>query len=145
MSEVAATKCKIYQSTRVRLNNLQIRAPVRHCEEPPPGPTGRCLRPHLYDTRQLDVWGRRVAGHPTSGDRRNVRMTARLRTKEGVISSSSSSSSVILTSRRRFGAWLLFAGSASAGDGSATSGLFPATLSSVVEAGRFCSSSLLVY
>ena len=76
MSEVAATKRKIYRSTRVRLNNLQIGAPVRRCEEPPPGPTGRCRRPRLYDTRRLDVWGRRVAGHLTSGDRRNVWTTA---------------------------------------------------------------------
>ena len=60
-----------------------------------------------------------------------------LRTREGTASSSSSSSSsVIRTSRRCFGALLLSAGSVSAGDGSATSGLFPATLSSVVGAGR---------
>ena len=67
-----------------------------------------------------------------------------LRTKEGA-ASSSLSSSAILTSRQRFGAWLLSTGSASAGHGSTASGLFPATLSSVVGAGRFCSSSLLVY
>ena len=47
-----------------------------------------------------------------------------LRTKEGA-ASSSSSSSAIRTSRRRFGAWLLSAGSASAGDGSIANGLFP--------------------
>ena len=68
-----------------------------------------------------------------------------LRTKEGAASSSSSSSSVIRTRRQRFGAWLLSAYSVSVGDGSTTSGLFPATLSSVVGAGRICSSSLLVY
>ena len=68
-----------------------------------------------------------------------------LRTKEGAATSSSLSSSVILMSRRRFEAWLVSAGSASAGDGSTTSGLFLATLSSVVGAGRFYSSSLLVY
>jgi len=49
---------------------------MRRCEEPPPGPTGRCSRPRLYDTCRLDVWGRRVAGHLTSGDRRNIRTTA---------------------------------------------------------------------
>ena len=59
-----------------------------------------------------------------------------LRTKEGVASSSSTSSSVILTSRRRFGAWLVSAGSAPVGDGSTAIGLFPVTLSSVVGAGR---------
>ena len=59
-----------------KIENLQVRAPVRHGEEPPPGPTGRCLCPCLYDTRRLDVWGRRVAGHPTSGGRRNVWTTA---------------------------------------------------------------------
>jgi len=68
-----------------------------------------------------------------------------LRTKYGAASSSSSSSSAILTSRRRFGAWLVSAGIASMGDGSIAIGLFPATLSSVVGAGRLWSSSLLVY
>ena len=82
---------------------------------------------------------RSVAAGATSGRRRG------LRTKEGAASSSSSLSSAILTSRRRFGAWLLSTGSASAGDGSTASGLFPATLSSVVGVGQFCSSSLLVY
>jgi hypothetical protein len=60
-----------------------------------------------------------------------------LRTKDGIASSSSSSSSVILTSRRRFGAWLVSAGNASVADGSMAIGLFSATLSSVVGAGRF--------
>jgi hypothetical protein len=64
-------------------------------------------------------------------------------TKEGV-ASSTSLSSVIRTSRRRFVALLLSTGRVSAGDEFAASGLFPATLSSVVGAGRFC-SSLLVY
>ena len=68
-----------------------------------------------------------------------------LRTKDGAANSSSSSSSAILMSRRRFGAWLVSAGIASVGDGSTGSGLFPATLSSMVGAGRRCSSSLLVY
>ena len=68
-----------------------------------------------------------------------------LRTKDGVASSSLSSSSAILTSRRRFGAWLVSAGIASVGDGSTAIGLFPTTLSSVVGASRFWSSSLLVY
>ena len=44
-----------------------------------------------------------------------------LRTKDGAASSSSSSSSAIVTSRQRFGAWLLSAGSASAGGGSTAS------------------------
>ena len=60
-----------------------------------------------------------------------------LRTKDGAASSSSSSSSAILTSRRHFEAWLVSAGIASMGDGSTAIGLFPATLSSVVGAGRF--------
>ena len=77
-------------------------------------------------------------------------------TKDGAVSSSSLSSSTILTSRRRLGAWLVepwpFEGSAavpariaSVEDGSTVIGLFPATLSSVVGAGRLWSSSLLVY
>ena len=54
-----------------KIKHLQVRSPV--CRgEPPPGPTGWCLRPHLYDARC-----RRVAGHPISGGRRNVRTTAR--------------------------------------------------------------------
>ena len=56
--------------------NLQVRAPVR-CGEPPPDPTGRCLRPRLYGVRWLDVRSRCVTGHPTSGGRRNVRTTVR--------------------------------------------------------------------
>ena len=66
------------------------------------------------------------------------------RTSDGA-ASSSSSSSTIRTSRRRFGAWLLSAGNVGTGKGSAASGLFPATLSSVVGTGRAWSSSLLVY
>ena len=69
-----------------------------------------------------------VAG-ATSGRLRGIR------TNVGAASSSSSSSAVIRTSRRRFGAWLLSAGSVGAGEGSAANGLFPATLSSVVGAG----------
>jgi hypothetical protein len=76
--------------------------------------------------------------------------------KDVAISSSSLSSSTILTSRRRLGAWLVEpwpikgsaavpAGIASVEDGSTAIGLFPATLSSVVDAGRLWSSSLLVY
>ena len=68
-----------------------------------------------------------------------------LRTKDGAASPSSSSSSAILTSRRRFGAWLVSVGNTSIRDGSTAIGLFPATLSLVVGAGRFWSSSLLVY
>ena len=69
------TKCKISQYES-KIKNLQVRAPV--CRgEPSPGPTGRCLRPRLYDARRLDVRCRRVAGHPTSGGRRNVRTTVR--------------------------------------------------------------------
>ena len=68
------------------------------------------------------------------------------RTSDAAASSSSlSSSSTICTSRRRFGAWLLSAGNVGTGKGSAASGLFPATLSSVVGTGRAWSSSLLVY
>jgi len=50
---------------------------VRYCEEPPPGPTSRrcCLCPPK--SRRLGVRGRRITGHPTSGDQRDVRPTAR--------------------------------------------------------------------
>jgi hypothetical protein len=50
---------------------------VRRREEPPPSPTSRrcCLCPPT--SRRLGVRGWRITGHPTSGDRRNVRPTAR--------------------------------------------------------------------
>ena len=81
-----------------------------------------------------------------------------LRTKVGAASSSSSSSLTILTSQWRLGArlsevdlWPITGpaaaplGAALAGDGCTAIGLLPATLSSVVGAGRFSPSSLLVY
>ena len=71
----AATKRKISQRESKNAN-LQVRAPVR-CGEPPPGPTGQCLRPRLYNARRLDVRCRRVTGHLTSGGRCNVRMAVR--------------------------------------------------------------------
>ena len=79
-----------------------------------------------------------------------------LRTKVGAASSDSSSSSTIRISQRHLGArvsdvdpWPIMgpapAGTASTADGSAAIGLLPATLSSVVGARQFPSSSLLVY
>ena len=61
----------------MRLNNLQIRAPVRRCEEPSPSPTSRRRCPCLSNTRRFHVWGRRVAGHPISSGQLNVRTAAR--------------------------------------------------------------------
>ena len=60
----------------MRLYNLQIRAPVRRCEEPPPGPTSHRRRLCLSKSRRLCVWGRRVTVHLTSSDRHDVWMTA---------------------------------------------------------------------
>ena len=67
----------------MRLNNLQIRAPVCCCEEPPPGPTSRRCRPCPSNTRWLGVWGRRVTGHPTSASWCNVWATAQLSDQRG--------------------------------------------------------------
>jgi len=50
---------------------------VRCCEEPSPSPTSRRRCPCLSNMRRLGVWCRRVAGHPTSSGRRNVRTTTR--------------------------------------------------------------------
>ena len=61
----------------MRLSNLQIRVPMRCCEEPSPGPTSRRRCSCLSNTRRLGVWGKRVAGHSTSSGRRNVRTTTR--------------------------------------------------------------------
>ena len=69
-------KKQIGGSVKVRLNNLQIGAPVCRCEESPPSPTSRHHCPCLSKTRRLGVWGRRVTGHPTSSGRRDVWTTA---------------------------------------------------------------------
>ena len=128
----ASTKCKIYHSTRVRLKtyrserlcvtvkNLLLVVPV-----------GACAIASTTRAGSTCGAGGSLVIRPVVAGAMSGRLRG-LRTKEGAASSSSSSSSVILTRRRRFGVWLLSAGSVSVGEGSATSGLFPATLSSVV-------------
>ena len=115
------------------------------CKEPSRGPPSRRCRFYLSMSYWLGVWGKRIAGYPTSADWRNDRMAAR-------------------TSDQRWRSLILFVfvvGNphepaalrgftglcwiASVGDGSTAIGLFPATPSSAVGAGRVWPSSLLVY
>ena len=103
-------------------------------KNPTPGPTGRRHRFCRCKVRRLGVRGRGSLATRSPVIGTTSRRLRSLRTKEGT-ASSSSSSSMILTSRRRFGAWLVSAGSTSAGDGSTASDLFLATLSSVVGQG----------
>ena len=129
---------------------------MRRCEEPSPGPPSRRCRFYSSKTHRLDVRGRRITGYPTSVDRRDVRAAVRSpdqgwsrlvlfivvvdnpnkpTTLGGMASRALAHQRV--WSRPR---WNCFHG-----DGSTAMGLFPATLSSVVGAGRLWSSSLLVY
>ena len=133
--EVQKTSCRTHRSELlcVAAKNLLLVLPVATAASAPPIRVGSvCGAGGSLVTRSASIGA-------TSG-----RLRGR-RTKDGAPSSSSSSLSVILTSRRRFEAWLVSAGNAFIGDGSAVIGLFPATLSSVVDAGRCWSSSLPVY
>ena len=133
--EVQKTSCGTYRSELlcVAAKNLLLVLPVAAAASAPPSHVSSvCGAGGSLVTRQASIG-------TTSGRLRG------LRTKDGAASSSSSSSSVILTSRRHFGASLVSADNASFRDGSTAIGLFPATLSSVVGTGPFCSSSLLVY
>ena len=125
-------------------------------EEPSPGPPSCCCCFCSSRMYRLDVRGRRVlVSRPASLDATSGRLCG-LWTKDGAISSASLSSLTILTSRQRLEAWLVEpwpiescaaipAGIASVEDGSIVIGLFLATLSSMVGAGRLWCSSLLVY
>jgi len=137
MLEIAAKS--ITSQYECKIKYLQVRSPVC-CGEPPPDPTGWCLRPRLYDARC-----RRVAGQPISGGRRYIQTTARPldQGRRGllllvVIGGDPDESTTLwrLTALRqqRFRR-----------GGVCCERLFPATLSSVVRAGWFCSSSLLGY
>ena len=129
-------------------SNLQVEAPVRRRKDPSPSRPSRRCRFSSSKPYRLDVRGRRITGYPTSVDRRDVRAAAR--------SPDQGRSSLVLFivvvddphQPTTLGAWLdepwpiegsaaVPAGIASVGDGSTAIGLFPATLSSMVSAGRF--------
>jgi hypothetical protein len=144
--ESAETLFQTYRSELrcATVKNLLLVRPVVAAASVPPGRIGStCAAGGSLITRSTSIGA-------TLGRLRG------LRTKDGVVSSSLLSSSTILTSQRRLGEWLVEpwpiegsaavpAGIASVEDGSTAIGLFPATLSSVVDAGQLWSSSLLVY
>ena len=138
--------------------NLHVGAPVRSCEDPSPSTTSRHSCLCLAWVRLLDVCGGRIFSDPTTISRGDVWAAAGLvdqgqgrfflfiivvdNSKKSVMLWCSASRGRALASKRP---WAAIASAAPVWDDPMAIGHLPATLSSVVGAGRLSSSLLLVY